>query len=488
MRNLRKGGKHGFIVPNTYVLNVMANPFRKWMFEKGTFDLLVDCSDVQVFDDPSVRCLVYVYTKGIDNNAVWIYKLTTGPDDRMVVNNCSLIKRSEIVDGRSWASLLRDASNIPNLVSRIKNVSITLGSISKSKQGYIPYRLTTLAKRFGEKEAEKIKDARAWHSTSKLDEPYLPELQGGDVFRYETSWSGVWVKYGRWVSSYVELEYFSVPRLIFREITEEPPHRLPAAYVTDTFVHNPSVLNACFLQTEYSHLYCLALVNSSLLSEYFYRTSPKSDKGLFPKVLVEDIRKLPISRIRFNTSRAEQEQLMRQGNGLYEEYLRSKDWSKVLSFVSNRLPQKPDGPPDIEREQSDVVHDLLAFLAEEMTRLHREKQSKTKGFLTWLEKEILKGSVEDQKNKTKIKDFHNATLEDLLDVLKRNKAIPDPCPSNVRDTIASEFSAVVGVLTPLKARIEATDDLIDQIVYRLYGLTEAEIAIVEGQSSHSRPA
>jgi len=30
------------------------------------------------------------------------------------------------------------------------------------------------------------------------------------------------------------------------------------------------------------------------------------------------------------------------------------------------------------------------------------------------------------------------------------------------------------------ARIEATDRLIDQIVYQLYGLTEEEVAMVEG--------
>jgi len=32
---------------------------------------------------------------------------------------------------------------------------------------------------------------------------------------------------------------------------------------------------------------------------------------------------------------------------------------------------------------------------------------------------------------------------------------------------------------PLLARIEATDRLIDRIVYRLYGLTEEEIGVVE---------
>ncbi len=467
VRNLAKGGKHGFIVPNTYVLNVLANPLRKWMFDKGTFDLLVDCSDVQLFDDPSVRCVLYVYEKGIDNSTLPIYKLATSLDNRATVNNWCLAKRSEIADGRSWASILRDAKNIPDLVSRMEKVSIILGSISNSKQGYIPYRLTTLSKRFGEKEAEKIKNTRAWHSTSKLDKTYLPELQGGDVFRFETGWSRVWVKYGEWVSSYVELEYFSAPRLIFREITDEPPHRLLATYVTDTFVHNPSVLNACFLRTQYSHLYCLALINSSLLSEYFYRTSPKSDKGLFPKVLVEDIRKLPIRHIAFSTPAARRESLAQDAQAL----VAAGNESALLGFVASRLSAQP--------EESDVVHDLLASLAERMIDLNKRKQAEQKRFLDWLEKEILKGSVDDQKNKTKIKHFHDGTFEDLLDVLKKNKAIPDPCPSNIRDAIAKEFQDSIAVLDPLKNRKESTDKLIDRIVYKLYGLTDAEIEVME---------
>jgi len=34
---------------------------------------------------------------------------------------------------------------------------------------------------------------------------------------------------------------------------------------------------------------------------------------------------------------------------------------------------------------------------------------------------------------------------------------------------------------PLKERLERTDRLIDAVVYRLYGLTEEEIAVVEGR-------
>ena len=134
-----------------------------------------------------------------------------------------------------------------------------------------------------------------------------------------------------------------------------------------------------------------------------------------------------------------------------------------------------------EQEKFDVVHGLLAFLAEEMTRLNKEKQGKIKGFLTWLEKEIIKGPIEDQKNKTIIKNFYENTLEKLLDVLKKNKIIEDPYPLNKWNTINAEFSSVVNELTPLKARITAIDKLIDQVVYRLYGLSSEEVLLVESK-------
>jgi len=79
-------------------------------------------------------------------------------------------------------------------------------------------------------------------------------------------------------------------------------------------------------------------------------------------------------------------------------------FAELLSFVDQRLPRKPDGSPDLEREQSDVVHDLLAFLAEEMTRLHQEKQAEVKGFLHWLEG-FLGIKLDDLKNKTKVKEY-----------------------------------------------------------------------------------
>ena len=46
--------------------------------------------------------------------------------------------------------------------------------------------------------------------------------------------------------------------------------------------------------------------------------------------------------------------------------------------------------------------------------------------------------------------------------------------------LAGEYAASLERLLLLKVRLAATDRLIDRVVYQLYGLTEAEVALVEG--------
>jgi hypothetical protein len=45
--------------------------------------------------------------------------------------------------------------------------------------------------------------------------------------------------------------------------------------------------------------------------------------------------------------------------------------------------------------------------------------------------------------------------------------------------LENQFTKSMSILEPLKARIKATDELIDELVYRLYGLTEDEIKVVK---------
>ena len=151
------------------------------------------------------------------------------------------------------------------------------------------------------------------------------------------------------------------------------------------------------------------------------------------------------------------------------------------------LPKDEAGNFIASQEKSDVVHDLLSFLAERMLEMNKEKRQEIKGFLGWLESYV-GAKVEDLTPKTKLQGYYEHDYESFLAVLKKNgkKLAVDPARREPGEALWAEFEGSVGKLGPLRERIRLTDDLIDAIVYRLYGLTEEEIGIVQGETHQNR--
>ena len=129
-----------------------------------------------------------------------------------------------------------------------------------------------------------------------------------------------------------------------------------------------------------------------------------------------------------------------------------------------------------------MVHDLLAHMAERMIDMNKEKNAEIKAFPGFLEGEI-GAAVDDMVNKTAVQEYYNHEFQKLVDILGKNKKKLkdeyDPkSPTNYKH-LQEWYEDSMDKLQPLRGRIEATDGVIDQIVYMLYGLTEGEIEIVE---------
>jgi hypothetical protein len=191
----------------------------------------------------------------------------------------------------------------------------------------------------------------------------------------------------------------------------------------------------------------------------------------------------PIRRISFTTPAPERARL---GAELQELYHAEK-FDEILASVDACLPKDALGNFIAEQERSDVVHDLLAFLAEKMLEMNKEKRQEIKGFLSWLEELEIGAKVEDLSLKTKIQAYYDLEFPEFLAVLKKNKKHLkkgyDPSRREPSERIREAFNGSVSKLRPLFERIERTDRLIDAVVYKLYGLTEEEIRIVEGSTN-----
>ncbi|TKJ28758.1 hypothetical protein CEE39_09830, partial [bacterium (candidate division B38) B3_B38] len=84
-------------------------------------------------------------------------------------------------------------------------------------------------------------------------------------------------------------------------------------------------------------------------------------------------------------------------------------------------------------------------------------------------------------NKTKVKTYHNIGWDEFWKILRDNKRKIrfDITRREHVEKIKEEFDTSISKLKPLKNKIELTDKLINQIVYKLYDLTYEEIKIIE---------
>jgi hypothetical protein len=171
-----------------------------------------------------------------------------------------------------------------HLVQKVRDASARLNDFSDSSQGLIPYD------KYRGHDEYTIKN-RIWHAETKKDSTYKRELKGKDVCRYAVSWNGkTWISYGSWLAAPREPRFFKSRRILIREITNP---KIVAGYTDEEYYNTPSIINVTSFR-RLDPLYLLGVINSKLLSFVHLETSPKSKKGLFPKILVDDVRNLPI--------------------------------------------------------------------------------------------------------------------------------------------------------------------------------------------------
>lgn len=233
----------------------------------------------------------------------------------------------------------------------------------------------------------------------------------------------------------------------------------------------------------------LALLNSRLLEWRFRLTSTNNH------VSTTEIAALPIPRIDFTTPADERARRLAEGQALAAAWVAAPGaatmpYGAFLASPPGRWLAPAAG--GVSFTQTDVCHDLLAALAADMLTLNREKQAEMRGFLRWLER-TLGAPPAALTGKSRLLDYPGdyqkgeaeLSLAELLALLRKNRRrlAVDPDARAFQELLEREYEASLARLLPLKARLAATDRLIDLLVYRLYGLTEAEVAIVEGARS-----
>ncbi len=277
-------GISSFIIPNTILTNVHATNYRNFILDNFQILEIVNTSDIEIFKNASVRnCILTMqndktlsYTKLINAKT----EVLNNPIN-VITNITNQILHKYI---RSWLNLFYVDQISLRLVEKIQFESNKLIEFSDISQGLIPYD-----KYKGQ--SEEIIKKRIYHSDYKKNFTYKKELKGKDVSRYSLVWNKkIWISYGNWLANPRSPEYFNNPRILIREITNP---RILATFTTEEYYNSPSIINIINFK-KISSFYILGILNSKLLTFYHKKSSPKANKGAFPKILIEDLKSFPI--------------------------------------------------------------------------------------------------------------------------------------------------------------------------------------------------
>lgn len=510
----RQGGFSGHIVPEGWIVNKTESKLRKWLIENVTFSSIALLRKKVIPDAPDVIPSIPVFRncKPISNPkpVIRLYGF-----DRPVKELPKLEWRDEKeLHQADWLKqpysilTINQTKDLLKCYGRMYMIGSKLSDSSRELAERLVYISDGIYK----------SDLMPLLTKSRKGRKVF--WQASEIARYREDWSGLSVSDSKFKSlPQSDQEKYSVEKIILHAMKKPSVrYRITGQYFPADSKENgslsPVVTNNFVVLTRKRYhgdlKFLLALLNCSLINMFY------TEHYFQVNIEAYTLGELPIRRIFFTTSSQERRLALEQLRRQYQE----GNFRSVLSVVESYVPKDENGnlqilsqsitvkeavekgfiaPEDVYKytltdsdlsgldehgdalEKSDVVHDFLTYLVKEIIEKKKAKHAETKGFLRWLEAYI-GVSIEELKNKTKLRAYDQQNLTEFLRSLEQNHrriTKVDIKGREAREKIKAEFDNSMAKLKPVKERIEKTDWLIDEVVYRLYGLTDDEIKLVE---------
>lgn len=204
-----------------------------------------------------------------------------------------------------------------------------------------------------------------------------------------------------------------------RLIIRETGNRITSLYVNENVQQNRSLYTILLEDENVRYKYILGIINSSLI-QFYYKSKFAANTDVFPKIRIAQVKDLPIKIV-----------------------------NETLQF-------------DIEVKVDSILNNSLLL------------KNSTSNFT-----QLLQSKFNIEKLTTKLQNWYELEFGDFLKELKKAK---------VQLSLSEEaewmqyFNEQKQKAQALKSEINRVDGEIDKMVYQLYGLTEEEIKIVEGDN------
>ena len=515
-RTLAVGRNFGLIVGNRFFRSEYGKPLRTYLLEHAMLTHVIDFRDLPVFEGATAYPCILIARRGLQGSHSRVLAGEPTGLGQEAIYSCLHEFDNEQFSSGEWTI----TASGRDLVDRIQSVSLPLNDLLTSQNLTMARGVET-----GANEVFVVSRAK-WEDFIRKDPAskrmLAPLVRGTDLVRWETPASedrlilafdkdvlksdpiAAYLKSNR---AKLESRTETHSWMAFRRVHSHPDHLIASKIIFPDISIEPAFtldkdgvvpLNTSFY-IDTTDLFILTILNSRVSSFCMGKIGARLRGGYF-RFIPSYVGRLPLRRIHFTTPKAERKAQTQKLVGLYE----SDRFDDLLQEIERLLPKDKDGAflafkPSATgaEEKSDVVHDLLAHLADLMMTLNKQKQAEMKRFLGWLETRLKitpdkddEAGLDSLTGKTTLKgylgDYQKGKDAEpfaaIVEVLRKNRTRLGISLSDkaTLDKIETEYQNSLTKLIPIKDRLARTDRLIDQVVYKLYGLGMDEIKIVGG--------
>jgi len=284
---MRKSGVFAFITPNNWLTLSTNSDLRRFILG-NTYDVKLLLNYDNVFKEASVDTCVLIFNKsGIPKIDILKWK-ETGIEKLSSHHPDYFLGTSGCVIG----NISNESKTVSSICEKISLHSLHLSEFAEVKNGVQAYTV-------GEGkpvQTKDMKEKRVYHSKSKKGLGWIKYLDGVDVCRYWTGWSGQFIKYGKNLSRARKPELFNGERLLVRQIPAQPPHCILSCYIKE---HTINDNNSMIIKSSQGVglKYILGVINSSLTSFWFVNQFGKLQRKIFPQFKINELKQFPIPQI-----------------------------------------------------------------------------------------------------------------------------------------------------------------------------------------------
>ncbi|MGE0086505.1 MAG: N-6 DNA methylase [Desulfococcaceae bacterium] len=281
----------GFIIPNNWLTIDSNSDLRKFLLRNVANLKLFNFND-KVFQDANVDTCLLFFEKDKDNNfefGEWNIKESHTQETLKIYPK---IDKQIIKSPKFYLpiSKLKNVQFFP-LLNKIEENGQLLKQIAQVSTGIKAYQIG----KGKPKQTKQIRDERLYHSFEKKDENYWKYLEGRDVCRYNLFWNRKeFIKYGIHLAEPRFSVDFSIPRILVRQIPNQPPYCFHATYTEGKFINDINSMIIMKPSPGYNLKFFLGVINSKAISTWFYYTFDKFSRKIFPQFKVKELGSFPI--------------------------------------------------------------------------------------------------------------------------------------------------------------------------------------------------